>query len=374
MDYSVSFDQAWSKLEQSPSMRALCTSSLARYQSVARALHASGGGDPQNVAATLGMSRMRIAQAILNKHCGSRMAAADWRTTQGMCNQVPTWEFFVPRRIRLLPEFARFAECLRAFIAEYRPEPRLANNIRHQVALLWDNVLQGLDADKDWHTMTYTDVATRLTNRGNPRSLLGVLNRFLRLIGVDRRIRLSNLGTSHTTHPARGFTPDEIRLLMNVSRPSAYHHLLVVLLAQTGLRCRAVAWLRSGAVFDQPVGTAVEKGMRMRQFPIGPELRHCLERYRRAHVARCEQWLFPSRADRHRHVSASTIRRVIGRLCHQAGISTRGTRGFRKFVVRTLVDAGNAIEYVSKWLGHRRVSTTYMHYWDATAHDVIVHS
>lgn len=356
-------------------MQALSATSITRYRSVARVLHAAGGADPTTVAKTLGMSRMRIAQAILNKHCGLAMAVADWR--EPSCDKTPpTWHFFVPRRILVLPQFENFSACLCAFIADCKPEPRLANNIRYQVALLWDYLLHRLGADRDWRTVTYTEVVTCLEGgrQVSTRLLLSILNRFLRLISIDRRIcAADDKEERRRVVPGRGFTPDEIRHLVCIAKPSAYHHLLVVLFAQTGLRCRAVAWLRADAVFDQVVGTAVEKGMRLRQFPIGPELRDCLERYRRTHGARCQEWLFPSRTNRCHHVSAATISRVIRRLCRMAGVATCGTRGFRKFVVRTLIDSGNAVEYVSKWLGHRRVSTTFEHYWDATSHGALLH-
>ena len=56
-----------------------------------------------------------------------------------------------------------------------------------------------------------------------------------------------------------------------------------------------------------------------------------------------------------------------------AGVeSPTGTRGFRKWVVTALMDNGNTIEYVSKWIGHKRVATTYAHYWAVSSKDAII--
>jgi hypothetical protein len=399
------FDMLWPRLAAQPSMSTLRPSTLAQYQRVARRMHHFGvipyhTESIENIILLLRGSlspwQMRIAQALLNTHCGglhqgAPISAGDWQPEPKKAIAA-TWEFFVPRRIRQDADFGRFADCLATFVGLHRPEVRLANNIRHRVALLW-SVLITIDGGghPSWWRSIRRDHVVQGARRGRyKRQLLTTLNRFLCLLpppmqrihrweieGGDQNHRVPCLGMPGGI----GFTGEDICRLKKVAWASSLHHLIVTLLSQTGLRRRAVAWLRLDCVVDRTgpgrvvrrIGVAMEKGMRVRHFPIGAELRACVERYLEEHGRRCTHWLFPNRGDQRKHVAPCTIQRIVKQLCGVAGVSSAtGTRGFRKFVVRTLIDAGNALEYVSKWLGHQRVATTYGHYWDVSGDDAII--
>ena len=119
--------------------------------------------------------------------------------------------------------------------------------------------------------------------------LIAVLNRFLcLLVHPFQPIRHWEVGAKlGPCKPLRnaganmpggvGFQQHHISQLKKVAFVSSYNHLLVTLLSQTGLRRRAVAWLRTECVFDhengcvRSIGMAVEKHLYVRHFPIGPE-------------------------------------------------------------------------------------------------------
>ena len=403
------FTTVWSHLLHKPSMSALRPSTLAQYRSVARHMHDVGvllhseyrmdGTTLTALKAKLSQRQMCIAQALLNTHCKTIgvLSCGEWRHQKEPRPPPVTWQHFVPRRVQCANNFEYYSEGLTAFVALHRPEVRLANNIRHRVSLLWSVLVTMEDCGSNWRTIDRQQVvhsAQRVLAGGStPASLLiAVLNRFLCLLvhpfhpirhwevgaklGPCKPLRL-NAGANMPG--GVGFQQHHISQLKKVAFVSSYNHLLVTLLSQTGLRRRAVAWLRTECVFDhengcvRSIGMAVEKHLSVRHFPIGPELRACLERYLNENSRRCTHWLFPSKADSTKHTSPCTIQRTVRRLCAMAGVeSPTGTRGFRKWVVTALMDHGNTIEYVSKWIGHKRVATTYAHYWAVSSKDAII--
>lgn len=397
------FEAFWLCVSSRRPFRALRPSTQLKYQSVARKMYdclRRAHVSPQtssrsHVISTLlaegvlSLGQMRVAQAILNKHWlaaspgeGGGVSTCDWMKPV-LPEPVPTWRSFVPRKVLHSPEFDHLAPCIERFVAMCRPEPRAANNIRYHVAVLFS--VMTLAGPEAWQQWTRDDVLRGVTlhtrqNSQTGRTVVAVANRLLRILGQEEGgqqigwrdvTQDATRRIATTTLSATGFTADDVCRLKSVSASSVTDHLIITLLSQTGLRRRAIAWLRLDSVFDpsqrviRTIGAAREKSMHVRHFPIGAELRECILRYIQKHERRCVIWLFPSPRDIHRHIAPCTVQRIVKRLCRKARLTRAlGTRGFRKYVVRSLVDAGNSMEYISKWLGHRRVVTTFRHYWD----------
>lgn len=165
------------------------------------------------------------------------------------------------------------------------------------------------------------------------------------------------------------FTQSEVDALLRLHTLSTRDQLILHILAETGLRRRAVAWLTIDGVFDavvgtaRPVATATEKGLVTRQFTLSTGTRTLLDAY----VQGCHPheagspWLFPSPRRPSVPVGAATINRILQRACRDLGLRGRHvhTHALRKFVVVRLMQLSNRIEDVSKWLGHRTVHTTF---------------
>ena len=409
MDDMDGFAAHWKWMLQQPVTQALMASTLVQYRAVARKiysrLHQAGlplQADTSSIITALvepddalTPPQLRIARAILNTHWGTshgvRISSCDWQNQSPKEVDVPTWHCFVPRCVSNACNFGCFADCIETFIASSRPEIRIANNIRHSVTILF-SLLEKMNIE-DWKQLTRSSVVgaivAHLRTHGGGRGAVTVGNRLLGLLpqtsGLDKiclrevRMHVSIAPTVSHHPPPPGFNEREVHLLKAASKASVADQLVVTLMSQTGLRCRAVAWLRLDSVYDRAkktvrhVGVAREKNMCVRHFPIGEELRVCFERYIHEYGRRCVHWLFPSPRNTNNHIATCTIQRIVKRLCIHAGItSTVGTHGFRKFVVRTLMASGNSLEYISKWLGHKHVETTFRHYWDVGGREAII--
>ncbi|MFD2705496.1 tyrosine-type recombinase/integrase [Salibacterium lacus] len=66
------------------------------------------------------------------------------------------------------------------------------------------------------------------------------------------------------------------------------------------------------------------------------------------------------------YLTPSTIRESMQRYCRLAGVSYKGTHGFRHTHAVLLLEAGATIKYVSQRLGHKTIKTTADTYLDIT--------
>jgi integrase len=158
------------------------------------------------------------------------------------------------------------------------------------------------------------------------------------------------------SYPARDhFTSAEIQALLALPHLGLRDRLVLRILSETGLRRRAVSWLLVDGVFDRVAGAplsvcrALEKGLVVRQFVLGPETQRLLSQYvRDGHPGPDVRWLFPSpRSGGHRApLTPGVVNAILLRACHQAGIRGRHTHSHavRKFVVCRLMAANNRIE------------------------------
>ncbi|MDQ0273041.1 tyrosine-type recombinase/integrase [Cytobacillus purgationiresistens] len=66
------------------------------------------------------------------------------------------------------------------------------------------------------------------------------------------------------------------------------------------------------------------------------------------------------------YLTPSVVREVIKGHCTSAGVSNKGTHGFRHTHAVLLLEAGASLLYVSKWLGHKSTDITSSTYLDVT--------
>ena len=168
------------------------------------------------------------------------------------------------------------------------------------------------------------------------------------------------------------FTPSEMGNILNQAGLSLRDRLMLTIMAETGLRRRAIAWLTVSNVYDTIDRTplcvcrALEKGLNVRSFMLSDRTKELLSRYINEGHHRNSQWLFPSPRDVQKHISPLSVNCILVRACANIGI--RGTHvhshAIRKFVVCELMAAQNRIENVAKFVGHRAVNMTYGTYWD----------
>jgi integrase len=150
------------------------------------------------------------------------------------------------------------------------------------------------------------------------------------------------------------FTQSEMDTLLNLPGLSLRDRLMLHIMAETGLRRRAVSWLLVDCIFDRaaqcclPVGRALEKGLVMRPFTLSQHTASLLCEYMlHEHPGPHSRWLFPSCKKGNMYpVTPSVVNSVLLRACAMANICGRHTHthAIRKFVVCTLMQHKNRIE------------------------------
>ena len=101
--------------------------------------------------------------------------------------------------------------------------------------------------------------------------------------------------------------------------------LMLQIMAETGLRRRAVSWLLVESVFDRvngaplPMGRALEKGMIVRPFQLSQHTSDLLIRYiRDEHPGDHVRWLFPSpKKGNTQPITPSVVNNILLRACAQ---------------------------------------------------------
>ena len=176
------------------------------------------------------------------------------------------------------------------------------------------------------------------------------------------------------------FTAAEIAALLDLKTLSVRDRLMLRIMAETGLRRRAVSWLKVENLYDRAadaplaVGAATEKGFATRRFALSGGARALLAEYiRDVHPgAAASRWVFPSPREPALPITPSVVNSVLVRACRVLGIRGAFTHShaLRKSVVVRLMQENNRIEDVSKWLGHKTLDLTYGVYWDVSERDV----
>lgn len=374
-------------------------------------------------------SRLRLCYAIARHHW--RPAISMPHIVAPRCRRDPSvavgkvrnwhynpemWHDFVPRHLRA----ERSVTWWRDFVYTLGPTPLRRNLIRSYVSYAHGVlvVVLGCTSAADFLRLTRRDLVAALWDahpqRASVRRLARIaVNHFLSdvvlaeapaalrsALHVGGRDLRCHGGQTSGEHPALAmrecardhFDEKEVSVLLAMDGLSTRDRLVLRLLAETGLRRRAVAWLTRDGVYDatgraaRETASALEKGLVVRSFACSIALRADVEAHIAATGAIESPWLFPSPQDPSECIGPATVNNILRRACRRARIHGRHVHchahdildhkvvvlpGMRKFVVCRLMRANNSIESVSKFLGHRAMNTTFQTYWDVTAQELV---
>lgn len=174
------------------------------------------------------------------------------------------------------------------------------------------------------------------------------------------------------TRPA--LTDDVLHKLRGAVQ-TAGEAVVLTMLLELGLRVGAIANARLSDVWDASAGRVierarlVEKNCVRRDVWFGPELVQQLQRYVTEERRGEGPLLFPNPSRRSPDLpSEGALVSVIRRLCRRAHVPRINCHLFRHYVINRLVEKGNSLEAVSKWIGHRNVEVTYRSYYRPVLH------
>ena len=183
----------------------------------------------------------------------------------------------------------------------------------------------------------------------------------------------------------RTFTVEEIDRMMESCRHDPKLTLYVLLLREVGLRVTAIGHLQYFTLVDEfheprTVCRVREKRLSTRSFVTSDRLRAAIRTYHAALRCSLDQsgisdyanvYIFYGR-NPHAPAAKLTHERWLTSIAQAAGI--KGVRvhphAFRHTIVGQLIDAGNPMEVVSKYMGHKTVDVTSNHYWVLTTQEL----
>lgn len=178
------------------------------------------------------------------------------------------------------------------------------------------------------------------------------------------------------------YTDEEQEKLSNIDKTTLERFIFTIFLT-TGLRCGAVTTLRVKNLYDNnmnplEIGNAMEKNNKIRKFNIFPPLKQVLIEYHREFsylLISPECYIFPANRVKSEscHASVFYISNIIKKVAKRANVSLECAHphALRKTVISNLMNAGNKLDDVSRFIGHSSTSVTANHYWVSFQEDLI---
>lgn len=171
----------------------------------------------------------------------------------------------------------------------------------------------------------------------------------------------------------RVYNDKEIDDMLEIVKDDIKDKLMITVLREIGLRNSAICNLKFRDIIDiqrypKHQCRVKEKGNVYREFITSSNIKrmivtylHELEKYHTIDLM--DKYVFGRSLDK--KMCSATLNNVLKRIAIKAGITNVNVQAhsFRHTLVGKLMDAGNNIETVSKFIGHSSVDTTMTYYW-----------
>jgi integrase len=191
---------------------------------------------------------------------------------------------------------------------------------------------------------------------------------------------IPNRRIAASTEVRRVFNEEEIAALFEAAGSDTRLVLILTILKEVALRSSATRHLRMRELVDESyspreICSVKEKAGAIRRFQTGPNLKIAIKQhveYFRNNV--------PNGNDRDCFIlnpvspgepmgSLHYTLKALAKKTNITGVKVH-PHAFRHTVVDRLVQAGNSMEFISKFMGHARVQTTATRYWVSTIEDL----
>lgn len=210
----------------------------------------------------------------------------------------------------------------------------------------------------------------KLQNKGyTPKSLSRKLNstrtfyRFLKIheyVTDDPSLLVQH--PKYELNPPRMLSPLEYRALRDVASNDMRIYAIIEVLLQTGIRIGELANLRVGDVGENALYIRVQEGHEAREVPLNRRSKEALKRYIGVRPKTASDHLFVTKTGK--PFLVRNIRDAIERYFKKAGIENAKINDLRHTFVAHHLKHGVSLIFLSKMLGHRRLSSTerYLEY------------
>lgn len=173
----------------------------------------------------------------------------------------------------------------------------------------------------------------------------------------------------------RVYTDEEVSSMLEESKESVKDVLMITILREIGLRNSAICNLKIKDLVDEfkhpkHICRVKEKGNKIREFVTSNNIKKLVVTYLHEYNDILEgdfteKYVFSRNKELHIKMCGATLNNVLKRIAIRAGVTNVNVQAhtFRHTLVGKLMDAGNNIETVSKFIGHSSVDTTMTYYW-----------
>jgi site-specific recombinase XerD len=226
---------------------------------------------------------------------------------------------------------------------------------------------------KHIHEVSGTDIQaflTTLKSKGyTPKSLSRKLNStrtFYRFLKVNEFVTDDpSLMVEHPKYelnPPRILSPLEYRALRDAASSDARIFAIIEVLLQTGIRIGELANLKVEDVRENTLFIRAYEGHPEREVPLNKRAKEALKKYLKNRPDTADQHLFVTKTGR--PFLVRNIRDAIERQFKKAGIENAKINDLRHTFVAHHLRQGVSIIFLSKILGHKRLSSTerYLQY------------
>lgn len=211
---------------------------------------------------------------------------------------------------------------------------------------------------------------TSLQDKGyTPKSLSRKLNStrtFYRFLKVNEYITDDpSLLVAHPKYelsPPRVLTPLEYRALRDAASVDPRIYAIVEVLLQTGIRIGELAALRMEDVSENSLHISVYEGHAAREVQVNRRAKEAIKRYLSIRPKTTDDHVFITKTGR--PFLVRNIRDAVERYFRKAGIEGAKINDLRHTFVAHHLRNGVSLTYLSKVLGHKRISSTerYLQY------------
>jgi integrase len=185
---------------------------------------------------------------------------------------------------------------------------------------------------------------------------------------------IDNLRVSFDSTQRRVYTDEEVSRMLSVAKTHPPYELIITLFREIGLRVGSISIMKYYDLVDEchkprHVCKVMEKNKKYRQFLTSHNLKQVLVAYIRyvevnlKTVRHSDFYAFNLRKP-YQKLCTETIRKRLKKIGQSAEVEVVvHPHVFRHTIVGKLIDAGNSMETVSKFIGHAGTDVTYRHYW-----------
>lgn len=166
-------------------------------------------------------------------------------------------------------------------------------------------------------------------------------------------------------NPTLAFLDEEVKKIIEASKDNAMHHLLLTLLFNLGLRRSELINIKLKDFQEDRSGLVLNikgKGGKTRRLPINSTLKLLMDKFLSISNKRTV-FLFKSKIDENRSITAHSVYRIVNRYAKQVGIDRRvGAHSCRATAISHLLEKGVSPRDVADFAGHTSINTTINSY------------